>query len=441
MKGKISLLTVLVLAICMCQPGLSRADEVMDELNMLKSRIKQLEQKLQNQEQAIEGHSADLKKLESLKRVVSDLEISVDATSVVQGIHNNDDNYDEVRGVPRRGDDWDAQYTVDVEISSKIGENGKALLLLEAGEGEGVNDEQTAFGYPNDEAIGDDADVKVSEIWYEHKLFDNMVAITAGKLDLRRWFDTNAVANDEESQFLNRAFVNNLAIDLPGDYDEDDFTYGLRIAVRPTDTFDINFGYVEEDGDFEDIFDENLYILEAGFHPSFGELKGNYRIYGWLNTFEHYEIDDPKDDDDDVYGIGLSIDQELTKDIALFGRFGWQDDDIYPVEYAWSGGLQFDGRLWGRENDMLGMAYARSDTSEDYRDTQRYNERTTWWGKTVRRRSGFDTNPAEHVAELYYRVQVNDHLSITPDAQLIENMAGYDSDTVYIVGVRAHVAF
>lgn len=438
---------IVVAAMVLAFPGIAPAGEVQDEIDALKERIRQLERNLASQNrrideqgQKIQDHDSDLKQFETVKTAVSGLDIDVSATSVVQGTYNNDDNYEEVFGVPRTGDDWDAQYTVDVAISSKIGETGTALLLLKAGEGLGVNDEVLSFGRPNDDAIGDDADVNVSEVWYEHSFLDGTIVATVGKLDLRRWVDTNAVANDEDTQFLNGAFVNNLAIDLPQDYAEEDFTYGARLSFIPSDMFAINLGYVETDGDFEEIFSDNFYIAEIALKPKFGELQGAYRVYGWLNNSDHTELDDITENDEEGYGAGISIDQQLTPDVTAFGRFGWQDADLYPIEYAWSAGFQVDGNLWGRQDDMFGIAYSRADTSDDYRDLIREQGRVLR-PRWLRQDSPFDSKPAEHVAEAYYRIQCNKHLAITPDVQYIENMRGYDSDAVVILGVRAHVSF
>ena len=107
------------------------ADSVRDELKALKTRIEQLEKKLSEQDTKIEKqgtviteHDSSLKEFEDIKHVVSGLEISLGATSVVQGTVGNDDNGGH--------DDTDATYSVDLEITSKIGKNGTALLYLKS---------------------------------------------------------------------------------------------------------------------------------------------------------------------------------------------------------------------------------------------------------------------------------------------------------------------
>ena len=196
------------------------ADSVRDELKALKTRIEQLEKKLSEQDTKIEKqetviaeHDSSFKELEGIKDVVSGLEISLGATSVVQGTDGNGN------------DSTDATYSVDLEITSKIGENGTALLYLEGGEGSGVYPELGGFNGYNADATGDDADLQISEIWYEHSFKEDKVVATFGKMDVTRWFDANEVANDETSQFLADVFVNNIAVEFP------DYAYGARVTI------------------------------------------------------------------------------------------------------------------------------------------------------------------------------------------------------------------
>ncbi len=443
-----------LVAICMflTLPLSVQADEVQDEIKALKRRLEQLEKKLstqdekiEKQEQIIGDHDTDLKALEDIKEALSRFEFHVDATTVVQGTIKNEDNHRlvPVLGLPGEGDDTDASYSVDIEISSKIGEHGKAFLMLEATEADGLRSEIGGFtgvNYDARHSDGDD-DVEVAEVWYEHRFFDGQLALTFGKIDPTRWFDTNAVANDEETQFLSDNFVNNIAIEWP----EDLYAYGARLSMYPSDMVALHLGFVESNDDFEDIFDDNLMIAEIDFMPKFGELQGNYRFYGWKNSGDHTRFPDPSRNEEEGYGLGCSIDQQFSEHVSGFGRFGYvgnlDDDDIYPIEMAWSIGLQLAGGLWGRNDDMFGIAYGRAVISEDYRDFLRTyaTERSFRPRRNV---MGLNTTPAENRFEAYYRLQLNKHLAISPDIQVVEGLAGVsDARTVTIVGARAYLSF
>ena len=402
-------------------PFPAMADSVRDELKALRARIDQLEKKLvqqdtkiEKQETVIAEHDSSFKELEGIKEVFSGLEISIGATSVVQGTIGNNDNIGH--------DDTDATYSVDIEITSQIGKNGTALLYLEGGEGNGLYDELSGFNGYNADATGDDADLQISEIWYEHRFKDGMAVATFGKMDATRWFDTNLAANDECSQFLADVFVNNIAVEFP------DYAYGARMTLSPNEMFDLSFGALEADSDFEDIFDENFLIAELGIKPRIKDKQGNYRIYAWHNSGDKMDLDNPTEMRDEGYGLGMSMDQEITNAITSFARIGWQNDDIYAVEYAWSLGFQVSGCLWGRADDVFGIAYARSETGENYRNSLRA--------------AGLRTAAAEETFEAYYNYRVNGNVSISPDIQLAKDMAGMENtDSVWILGVRAQLDF
>ncbi len=417
-------------ALVLSCPLTALADDVMDEIRALKGRIEQLEKKLaaqdtkiDKQEQVIAEHESTFEELGDIKSVISGLEISVGATSVVQGTIGNDDNIGH--------DDTDATYSVDIEITSAIGEHGTALLYLEGGEGNGIYDEMFGFNGYNADAPGDDADLQISEIWYEHSFADDMVVATIGKMDVTRWFDGNAVASDECSQFLADVFVNNIAVEFP------DYAYGARVTISPAEMFDIGLVAVDADSDFEDIADENFLMAEIGLKPKFGELQGNYRVYGWHNSGNKVEFDDLDDMREDGYGIGLSLDQQITDAVTAFARYGWQDDDIYAIEQAWSVGFQVAGSLWGRDDDMFGMAYGQSHTGDDYRDSVRAVR--SWLGRRI---GALGTEPSERTFEAYYRFQLNDHIAISPDIQVATDMLGLENvDTVTLLGIRAQLDF
>lgn len=405
------------------------SDEVMKEIRALKKRIEQLEQKLSEQDKKIEqqevqiaGQNTSIEEIRKIKDAIGGLEFSVGATSVIQGTVNNDRNLYKVPGIDEKGDDADATYSVDIEITSKVGDNGMALLYLEAGEGDGINSEAGGLTGANADAPDDDADVQVSEVWYEHAFMNEKLVATIGKMDATRWFDANEVANDETTQFLSGQFVNNIAVEFP------DYSYGARVSWYPTDLFELHMGYLEADGDFEDLFDDNFYIVEFGLKPTIGDLQGNYRFYAWRNSGEHTKLLDAARSNKSGEGFGVSFDQQFSEHITAFARWGIQDHDIYAVHHAWSVGFQVAGGLWGRDEDMFGLAFGRAQTTHDYRD--------------LLRDAGFGTTPAESRLEAYYRCQLDDHIAISPDLQWVEGLAGSsNADQVYIFGVRAQLDF
>lgn len=405
------------------------ADPLKDELKSLRARIEQLEKKLadqtaenRKQDATLAEHTIVVDELKSVSRAFRRLEFSVGATSVLQGTINNDRNHLKAPGIGEKGDDTDAGYSVDVEIGAAVAKNGRAFLHLEAGEGNGLNEEAAGLTGINADALGSSVDLEVAELWYEHHFLDGKLVATVGKLDPVVYFDASEMANDENIQFLADIFVNNPAVDWP------DYAYGARLSYAPAGWFTLNFGFLEADGDYEDLFDDNFFIAETVFKPEVNGLPGNYRIYIWRNSDSHEKLRHTLRDDKSGEGFGLSVDQQLSEYITVFCRYGQQSDDIYEIRRAWSAGFQIAGGMWGRDEDMLGLAYGSAETGSAYRD--------------VLRDDGYRIAPAETRIEAYYRFQINDHLALSPDFQWVDGLGSTDSaDTVSIFGIRTRLDF
>ena len=281
--------------------------------------------------------------------------------------------------------------------------------------------------------------LEVAEAWWEFNPFGyEPVTFTVGKLDPTVYWDANVVANDETTQFLADIFVNSVAVEWP------DYTPGFRLGITPNDLVDINLGILSADNDWEDLFEDVFAISEINFMPKFGKLEGNYRLYAWVNGIDHVEWDDVHlgrtEGDKNNYGFGLSFDQQCTRDITLFSRFGLQDDDIagesyeagdeleaFAMGYSWSLGGQITGERWNRPNDVFAIAIGQAILSDDYEDRLKAD--------------GIDPEDESHL-ELYYSLFLNDYVVITPDFQLIDNMGGDDdADTVYVFGIRCQLSF
>jgi carbohydrate-selective porin OprB len=339
-----------------------RADEdlIRKEIAELKARIAQLEEKLLEQEEKTES-------IENIKKVFEGLSIGGGATFVLQGTHN-------ANATSAKNEDViDTSYSIDLEIERKFKEvDGKAFMHLETGQGAGVEDELTVFSNVNRDA-NTDTNVRVAEIFYEQNLFDKKMTLTFGKLDPTVYLDTNLLANDETSQFLGRIFRNSPTIEFP------DNAGGLCLSLAPVELFDIELGIWDADADWEDVFDSVFSGSQMNFKPKFLSREGNYRLLGWVNDRNHTKWLDATVEKRETHGFGISFDQELTDNLACFLRYGWQNPKVYLVgssfslEQSWSTGLQIKGELWGRENDILGLAIGQAIPSDDYKkaDTTR----------------------------------------------------------------------
>ncbi|MEO6081016.1 MAG: carbohydrate porin [Steroidobacteraceae bacterium] len=188
-------------------------------------------------------------------------------------------------------------------------------------------------------------EVNLREAWIRTELFDQKLALVAGRLDLTAFFDRNAAANDETSQFVSDALVNNPMLGLSSN------GAGLAAVYDPRGSFNFKLGVQQSDPNALNL-SKSLYTLaEVGYRarPSFlGE--GNYRA--WFRT------DNSGGPRRTAYGV--SADQKLTPIVTAFGRYGagetsTSDDHFYSV------GLQFSSGWVFNPADVWGVGYAKLD--------------------------------------------------------------------------------
>lgn len=414
-------------------------EELLKEIKALKARVLELETKLMKQEEKVKKTETQTKEIqdkfehldthvlhreEGIPAFISEgFKIGAGATMVVQGTDEiNADN------ITRHNAATDASYSADLEIEKEFEDYGKAFFHLEAGKGQGIEDELKLYSNVNIDAL-DNENIKLAEAWYEH-YFGDWAILTFGKLDSTVYFDGNAFANDETTQFLGRIFRNSPTIEFP------DYTAGIRLALAPVEYVEIDLGYFDGDADWEDILDEGFYIGQVNLKPNFFDRPGNYRLLGWISDRNHTKWSDATNTQEEAYGLGISFDQELTDSLGAFVRYGWQDPEQrlngltndFSLAHAWSTGLQLKGNLWSRDDDVVGLAIGQAIPSDDYKDSSPI--------LAARKELHF---------EGYYNYKVNDHLTISPDIQIICNPYGRDAsegdDTISVYGMRAQIDF
>ncbi|MFH1507187.1 MAG: carbohydrate porin [Candidatus Omnitrophota bacterium] len=393
------------------------AASIEDEVAGLKSRIIDLEKSLAEQENKLGQQSEISESLQSIKEAFEGLSIGGGATFVVQGTSD-------ANATTSNGEDiTDASYSVDLELEKSFDDGAALFIHLEGGQGAGVmdNDELDLFSGVNKDATGGDAKMELAEAWYEKGFNDNLV-VTFGKLDPTGYFDSNAVANDETSQFLAGMFKNSAVLEFP------DNGPGIRLGFVPTEKIELGVGILDGDGDWEDVGDDIFIIGEVDFKLNPWGRDGNYRLYGWVNDTDHTRLLDVTKTKEEGYGFGLSFDQELTDILTGFLRFGWQDEEVYDCDMSWSTGLQVAGKAWGRDNDILGLAVGQVMPGDDYA------------------KAGNPDHNEGHF-EAYYNIYVNDNFTISPDLQVIWNPKGVGSsdegrnDTIVVLGARSQISF
>jgi len=195
-------------------------------------------------------------------------------------------------------------------------------------------------------------EVNVREAWLRTELFSQRLALMAGRLDLTNYFDRNAGANDETSQFISDALVNNPMLGLAAN------GAGVAGVFDPKGGFAFKAGFQQSNTDATNL-SQSLYSLgEVDYvaRPP-GLSEGAYRV--WVrddNTSERNRA-----------AVGVSADQKLNAIIGLFGRYGNAEAEIGRDRF-YSGGAQIQNRFVIYPTDYWGIGYAQTNLATSDRE-------------------------------------------------------------------------
>ncbi len=333
----------------------------------------------------------------NLHALTKKITISGGMTGVLQGsAGNRPKDYSDVVG---RG---------DIVFSFKVGETTTAVIDIEATGGNGIDAHIASFSGLNGVAGATDDRVRFREAWVEHSAFNDRFIMTAGKISLTNYFDSNSIANNENSQFLASAFVNSAVLSTP------DNGPGIRAHVRLAEPLTFGLGYASGDADSADILEHGVGIAELAWKYKTGELEGNIRGYGVIDSALPI-ANGVKTAQGNSLGAGVSIDQQLSDQLTLFARYGWHDQDFYRTKSAWSLGLQFTGPCQSRKDDLLAFAY----------------------GQVQGVGSG-----QEKLLEFYYRLRLNEQINLSPHIQYLFKPEGDATrDDLLVLGLRTQIIF
>jgi hypothetical protein len=341
-------------------------------------------------------------------------------------------------------------YRGDVTVTLPAGAfgdvAGKIFAHVRFGRGSGASLRPTFTSTPNSTAfetpgVNDPYGI-LAQAWYQLSIpvgaagvqSRPRVEITAGKFDPFVFFDQNAIADDETRRFLNNAFVHNPLLDSGGDLgaDRHGFTPGARVAYASTDGdrgWALSLGVFGSgpDADLNGSLGDAFLIaqIEATARAIAGQ-PGTLRLYGWRNG----RAADFGDASQRHAGFGISADQQAGAGITFFTRLGAQTQGQVRFDRAFTLGTEIAATALGRPSDALGVAVGLLRTSDDYRAATA--DRTL---------AGYAASGTERIAEVYYRLRVDDHVELSPDLQWIARPGGdAAAPTIFVAGVRARIA-
>jgi hypothetical protein len=239
-----------------------------------------------------------------------------------------------------------------------------------------------------------------------------------GALDPRRRFLQNAFADDENTQFINNDFDDTPVFlwltDASGRT-----VYGLHMWMNFGDNnqFTVNWGWFNTPGQW---FNRGQFYAQIAWKGEVNGREMNLRGAVCIDEFFRNAADDGS------AAGGASWDWWVTDKVGLFIRIGANGDDVNPVEFHASVGVQFNGLIGSRPDDVIGVAVGFLNAND----------------KTL----VVLPEDTEFTLEVYYKYMMEDgKLQITPHLIYVSdpggNLSPWQDDSLFIIGVRVHVPF
>ena len=375
---------------------------------------------------------------------------------------------DAVNGTVTGKNESQLNYLADVEFEIPGDALGKLVSFgdskffahLRAGQGNSLDSlTPTLTGTVNSTAFelsnGDESALILAEAWYQLgiPLSEDKsgrlgrIEATIGKMDVFGFYDGNAVADDETEFFLNNVFVHNPLLDSGGDLTADNFGFapGVNLAyindVNSVNRWKLSLGVFGSGSGaaFDDSFSDPFVIGQAEYSGKvlFG-LPGNYRFYGWYNGQAVAYANEFDTSTESHTGIGFSIDQQVSRHITLFSRYGYSLDGKVKFDWAFTLGGQLGGASWGRAADRVGLAFGWLNPSSKFKAAAPTLDADGDGNLDF----GFTPSNAENQAELFYAWQINKNFQLTPSVQWVGQPGGDSSaKDILVLGLRAKAAF
>ncbi len=283
-------------------------------------------------------------------------------------------------------------------------------------------------------------------------------SITVGRFTLTDFFDNNRYTHDPRTQFMGWAIMYNGAWDYPAD--TRGYTWGW-IHELHLPHWSLRYGSAAEprtaNGPRFDrrVFRDRGDVFEGEYDFAPGGHAGAIRALSYLNhsragTYaEALHLADTTGATPDIYGtsragtlkygFGLNVEQEIRKDIGVFGRLGWNDGKTQSFAFAVidrlaSGGVSVDGIRWHRPADTVAASLTVTGLASVHAQYLARGGRDFMLG------DGALNYGPEYSFESYYRARVIEGLFATLDLQHVNNPAyNRDRGPVWVGSLRLHL--
>ncbi|HKI31307.1 MAG TPA: carbohydrate porin [Gemmataceae bacterium] len=282
------------------------------------------------------------------------------------------------------------------------------------------------------------------------------ITLTVGKFTFTDLIDNNRYSHDPRTQMQNWSLMYNGAWDYPANVRG--YDYGIGLDFNQKD-WALRYGIMAEPAV------ANGAPIDPHFLKAFGQAlewegrwrvcdhPGRVRLMAYLNRAhmgDYREALQEMPVDPDVtqtrdyrfkYGYGMNCEQELARDLGVWGRLGWSDGHtetwaFTPIDRTAALGLLLKGRCWARPNDEVGLAGVCNGLAKDHRDYLAAG------GLDFSVGDGALNYRPEEIIEVYYRVAIVKGIYATADFQEICNPAyNHDRGPVSVESLMVHLEY
>lgn len=416
-------------------------------------------------------------------------------TDIVQGYTPFHSQYTGPNSLPNGGETRES-VSLDLMAGLRLWHGAEAHIDGLMWQGFGLNDTLGIDAFPNGEAFrlgtgvpngtiarlfirqdigfgGEQEDVADDQLDLAGKRDISRLTITAGRFSAKDIFDNNAYANDPRTQFLNWGLMANEAWDYPAD--AIGFDTGIAFELNQP-KWTLRYGFfqvprnqnglgaedrlltwpVQDSAQDGPILKTWAMVTELERRYTIADHPGTIRFLAFLNRANMAYYSDatalllaggPNADFTAArayhykYGFGLNWEQELIKNVGVFSRLGWNDDQeegfmFSDVGKAASFGVSVQGGYWNRPDDTFGLAGVISGISKAEQQFFAAG------GTGILAGDGNLDYGWEKVMETYYDLKVWKTIHIAADYQYI-NDPGFNQarGPVSVFGARLHWEF
>jgi high affinity Mn2+ porin len=284
--------------------------------------------------------------------------------------------------------------------------------------------------------------------------------ISVGRFSDSDFFDDNAYSHDPRTQFLAWGLMYNGAWDYPAD--TRGYTWGF-VNEFHTRNWSFRYGVAAEPRTANGPrFDRRLLVdqgqtFEEERRYSIRKHPGAIRWLQYLNRtrsgsyVQAVQLAEQTGTTPSVsaitrpgtlkYGSGISFDQEVSHDVGVFSRLGWNDGKtedfaFTAIDRLAEGGVSVKGTRWKRKDDVVATAFAAAGISGVHAVYLAEGGLDFLIG------DGALNYAPEYLWETYYTARVVRGFYATFDAQHYNNPAyNHDRGPVWVESIRLHIEF